>query len=87
MNTKISHIPPPPMKTPGPKPIFVIKFDPRHDDTELQRAKEEIYKSELAKEYHVLVLTNTKDEDSFEMFNADKIDRQEWNELVTKIMK
>ena len=87
MNTKISHIPPPPMKVQGPKPIFVIKFDPRHDDAELQRAQEEIYKSELAKEYHVLVLRNTKDEDSFEMFNADKIDRQEWNELVTKITK
>ena len=58
-----------------------------YDDAELQNAKNEIYKSELAKEYHVLVLRNTKDEDSFEMFNADKIDRQEWNELVTKITK
>ena len=84
---QLTHIPPPPIQIKGPKPIFVIKFDPRHDAAELQNAKNEIYKSELAKDYHVLVLTNTKDEDSFEMFNADKIERQEWNKLVTKITK
>jgi hypothetical protein len=31
-------------------------------------------------------LRNNKDEDEFEMFNADKIERQEWNTIVNKLM-
>jgi hypothetical protein len=32
-------------------------------------------------------LRNNKDTDEFEMYNADKIERQDWNKLVNKIMK
>lgn len=70
-----------------PKPIFVIKLDRRYDPTDRRRMCEEIYKSEMAKEYHVMVMENDKDTDEFEMFNADKIERQEWNTLVNKILK
>ena len=38
-------------------------------------------------DYHIITLRNNKDTDEFEMFNADKIERQDWNELVNKIMK
>jgi hypothetical protein len=41
----------------------------------------------LVKEYHVIVIRNDKDRDEFEMFNTDKIERQEWNQLINKIIK
>jgi len=42
--------------------------------------------SPLADDYHIIKLRNNKDEDEFEMFNADKIERQEWNTIVNKLM-
>ena len=70
-----------------PKPIFVMKLDYRYDATDRQRISDEIMKSDLNKEYHVLVIENDSEKNEFEMFNADKIDRQEWNEIVNKIIK
>jgi hypothetical protein len=46
-----------------------------------------IYQSDISKEYHIIALKNDKDKDEFEMYNADKIERQNWNELVNKITK
>jgi len=70
-----------------PKPIFVMRFRASMDDTEFGYVKDVIYKSDMNNEYHVLVLRNDKNIDTFEMYNADKIERQEWNKLVNKIMK
>ena len=70
-----------------PKPIFVMKLDYRYDATDRQRISDEIMKSDLNKEYHVLVIENDAEKNEFEMYNADKIERQEWNEIVNKIIK
>ena len=70
-----------------PKPIFVMKIDYRYDATDRQRISDEILKSDLNKEYHVLVIENDEEKNEFEMFNADKIDKQEWNQIVNKLIK
>jgi hypothetical protein len=44
-----------------------------------------MFKSPLANDYHIITLRNTKDEDEFEMYNADKIERQDWNTIVNKL--
>ena len=69
------------------KPIFIMKFRISMSDYEFSKCKDTLFKSPLADDYHIITLRNTKDEDEFEMFNADKIERQDWNELVNKIMK
>ena len=68
------------------KPVFVMRFRSSMTDEERTFASQEIYKSEMHNEYHIIVLRNNKDVDEFEMFNADKIERQEWNKLVNKIV-
>ena len=70
-----------------PKPIFVMKLDYRYDATDRQRITDEIMKSDLNKEYHVITIENYAEKNEFEMYNADKIERQEWNEIVNKIIK
>jgi hypothetical protein len=46
-----------------------------------------IYQSDISKEYHIIALKNDKDKDEFEMYNANKVERQEWNTLINKIIK
>ena len=69
------------------KPIFVMRFRNSMSDGEFRYAQEHIYKSDINNEYHILMLKNDKDRDEFEMFNSDKIERQDWNTLVNKIIK
>jgi hypothetical protein len=69
------------------KPVFVMRFRNGIDDSEFEIAKQHVWKSDMANEYHLILLRNDKDKDEFEMYNADKIERQDWNELVNKIMK
>ena len=80
-------IPNNPLLTTKPKPVFVMRFRNSMSDGEFKHVKEAIYKSDMNTEYHIIALLNDKDKDEFEMYNADKIERQEWNELVNKIMK
>jgi hypothetical protein len=56
-------------------------------DGEFRYTQEQIHKSDIANEYHVIVIRNDKDKDEFEMFNAEKVERQEWNQLINKIIK
>jgi len=70
-----------------PKPIFVMRFRNSMSDGEFRYTQEQLYKSDISKEYHIIAIKNDKDKDEFEMYNADKIERQDWNELVNKIMK
>jgi len=70
-----------------PKPIFVMRFRNSLSDSEFGNVKDTIYKSDMNTEYHIIALKNDKDKDEFEMYNADKIERQNWNELVNKITK
>ena len=69
-----------------PKPIFVMRFRNSMGDNEFGSVKDAIWKSDLSKEYHIIAVKNDKDRDEFEMYNADKIERQEWNTIVNKII-
>jgi hypothetical protein len=69
-----------------PKPVFVMRFRNSMDDGEFRYVKDTIYKSDMSKEYHIIALKNDKDKDEFEMYNADKIERQDWNTLVNKMV-
>ena len=64
-----------------------MKFRNTMSDWEFSKCKDTLFNSPLATEYHIITLRNIKDEDEFEMYNADKIERQDWNELVNKITK
>jgi hypothetical protein len=54
-------------------------------DGEFRYTQETIFKSDMNNEYHILILRNDKNIDTFEMYNADKIERQEWNTIVNKL--
>jgi hypothetical protein len=70
-----------------PKPIFVMRFRSSMADSEFGHVKDRIYQSDISKEYHIIALKNDIDKDEFEMYNADKVERQEWNTLINKIIK
>ena len=70
-----------------PKPIFVMRFRNSMEDSEFSRVKDTLFKSDISNEYHIIAIKNDKDKDEFEMYNADKIERQDWNTLVNKITK
>jgi len=69
------------------KPIFVMRLRNSMSDGEFKYTQDQIYKSDMNKEYHLILIRNDKDKDEFEMYNADKVERQEWNKLVNKILK
>ena len=68
-----------------PKPIFVMRLSNSMSDEDARQTCETIYKSDMNNEYHIIVIRNDKDRDEFEMYNADKIERQDWNTIVNKI--
>ena len=70
----------------NPKPVFVMRFRNSMGDNEFGSVKDALWKSDLSKEYHIIAVKNDKDRDEFEMYNADKIERQEWNTIVNKII-
>ena len=78
---------PPSVTQLNPKPIFVMRFRSSASDSEFETTKQYVWKSDMAKEYHLILLRNDKDKDEFEMYNSDKIERQEWNTLMNKIIK
>jgi len=80
-------IPNNPLLITKPKPIFVMRFRNSMSDGEFRHVKETIYKSDINTEYHIIPLLNDKDKDEFEMYNADKIERQDWNKLINQITK
>jgi hypothetical protein len=69
------------------KPVFVMRFRNSMTDAEQRNVSEIVYKSDMNNEYHIITIRNDKDKDEFEMYNADKIERQDWNNLVNKIIK
>lgn len=87
-----SQIPKPPAITNNnivtkPKPIFVMRFRESLSDSQFGHVKDTLYKSDMNNEYHIIAIKNDKDKDEFEMYNSDKIERQDWNTLVNKITK
>lgn len=82
---QISQQPPSVVRIP-PKPIFVIRVPLTLTGSEVQKVKDAVYK-ELENEYHILFASTPLDDFQFEMYNADKIEVQKWNELVNQILK
>ena len=64
-----------------------MRFRNSLSDSEFNIVKDTIYKSDMNTEYHIIAIKNDKDKDEFEMYNAAKIERQDWNTLVNKITK
>ena len=69
------------------KPIFIIRYRQSLQQSEVNKLRDDIFTSEIYKEYHVMYIRNDEDREEFEMYNADKIDKQEWNGIVNKILK
>ena len=69
------------------KPIFVMRVPSSMGAAELKNVRDALSKDSLTDDYHVLVIPTQQDEYSFEMYNADKIETQKWNELVNRILK
>jgi len=69
------------------KPIFVIKVPQNMSSTELRQVRDSMVKDDIKDDYHILVVPAQVDEFEFEMYNADRIEVQEWNKLVNKILK
>jgi hypothetical protein len=68
------------------KPTFVMRFRSSMTDAEQSKVSDIVYQSDMNKEYHLILTINDKDRDEFEMFNADKIERQDWNKIVNKLI-
>jgi hypothetical protein len=62
-----------------------MRFRNSMGDSEFKNVKDTIYKSDINNEYHIIALKNDKDKDEFEMYNADKIDRQDYNKVISKL--
>ncbi len=62
-----------------------MRFRNSMTNEEEKNVSEAIFKSDMNNEYHILVLRNDIDKDEFEMYNADKIERQDWNTIVNKL--
>ena len=71
---------------PKTKPIFVIRVPLTLTGSDVQKVKDAVYK-ELENEYHILFASTKLDDFQFEMYNADKIEVQKWNDLVNRILK
>lgn len=69
------------------KPIFIIRIPYTITGAEVDKIRDGISKDNISDEYHVLVIPTSADDYSFEMYNADKIETQKWNELVNRILK
>ena len=69
------------------KPIFVIRVPRAMSSTEIRQVRDSMFKDDIKDDYHILVVPAQVDEFEFEMYNADKIEVQEWNKLVNKILK
>ena len=70
-----------------PKPIFIIRIPNTITGAEVDKIRDGISKDNISDDYHILVIPSSFDDYSFEMYNADKIEVQKWNELVNRILK
>jgi hypothetical protein len=66
------------------KPIFVMRLRDSMTHEEERNVSEAIYKSDMNNEYHLILIRNDKDKDEFEVYNAEKMTRQDFNNIVNK---
>jgi hypothetical protein len=69
------------------KPIFVIRIPTQMAASEIDRLRDGIAKDNMKDDYHIIVVPSDVTDFQFEMYNADKIETQRWNELVNRILK
>jgi hypothetical protein len=67
------------------KPIFVMRFRNSMSDEEERQVSDIVYKSDINNEYHIIILRNDKDKEEFELYNADKMTRQDFNGIINKL--
>jgi len=65
------------------KPIFVMRVPSSMGAAELKNVRDD----SITDDYHVVVVPSSDNDFGFEMYNADKIETQKWNELVNRILK
>ena len=69
------------------KPIFVMRVPSSMGSAELKNVRDALSKDSITDDYHVVVVPSSDNDFGFEMYNADKIETQKWNELVNRILK
>ena len=67
------------------KPIFVMRFRNSMSDEEERQVSDLVYKSDINNEYHIIILRNDKDKEEFELYNAEKMTRQDFNGIINKL--
>ena len=69
------------------KPIFVMRVPSSMSALEMDKLRDGVAKDGISDDYHILVVPSSATYFQFEMYNADKIEVQRWNELVNQILK
>ena len=69
------------------KPIFVMRVPTQLSSQEMDRLRDGVAKDNMSDDYHIIVVPSSANDFQFEMYNADKIEVQKWNELVNRILK
>ena len=77
----------PPIVQLKPKTIFIMRVPSSMGAAELQSVRDALSKDSITDDYHVVVVPSSDNDFGFEMYNADKIETQKWNELVNRILK
>ena len=72
---------------PKTKPIFVMRVPTQLSSHEMDKLRDGVAKDKMSDDYHILVVPSSANDFQFEMYNADKIEKQKWNELVNRILK
>ena len=72
---------------PKTKPIFVMRVPTQLSSHEMDKLRDGVAKDKMSDDYHIIVVPSSATEFEFEMYNADKIEVQRWNELVNRILK
>jgi len=67
------------------KPIFVMRFRNSMTDEEQRQVSDIVHQSDMNNEYHLIMLRNDKDKEEFELYNAEKMTRQDFNGIINKL--
>ena len=62
-----------------------MRFRNSMSDEEERQVSDIVYKSDMNNEYHIIILRNDKDKEEFELYNAEKMTRQDFNGIINKL--
>ena len=74
------------VRTP-PKPIFIIRVPAALGNNEITEIRKSLANDNINDDYYIMIIPSDVSEFMFELYNADKIEKQEWNKIVNKILK